>query len=144
VHVRPLSRGDRDRWLELWEGYLRFYREPLPSDVTDATFERLVERRDGLAGLGVEVPDGSLSGFAHLVFHPSTWATAPYCYLEDLFVDRTARGSGAAETLLRAVFDEADRMGAARTYWHTQEFNGAARSLYDSLAHRTSFVVYHR
>ena len=137
-------RSDRDRWLELWAGYLRFYREPLADEVTDATFERLVERRDGFAGLGLEGADGSLSGFAHLIFHPSTWATDPYCYLEDLFVDKRARGSGAAETLLQAVFDEAHRMGAVRTYWHTQEFNGAARSLYDSLAHRTSFVVYER
>jgi len=32
--------------------------------------------------------------------------------------------------------------GAGRLYWHTQEYNGRARSLYDQVAHLTSFVVY--
>jgi hypothetical protein len=42
------------------------------------------------------------------------------------------------------VYEEADRRGAARTYWETQEFNSAARSLYDQVAHRTSFIIYER
>jgi hypothetical protein len=29
-------------------------------------------------------------------------------------------------------------------YWHTQEFNGRARSLYDQVAKRISIVVYER
>ena len=32
--------------------------------------------------------------------------------------------------------------GAGRLYWHTQEYNGRARSLYDQVARPTSFVVY--
>jgi hypothetical protein len=32
--------------------------------------------------------------------------------------------------------------GPASVYWLTQEYNGPARSLYDTVAHRTSFVVY--
>ena len=35
-------------------------------------------------------------------------------------------------------------LGAERVYWHTQEFNGAARSLYDSVGQLTSMVVYER
>ena len=49
---------------------------------------------------------------ANLVFHPSTWSTAPYCYLEDLFVTPSARGTGTARELLDAVFAEAARPGA--------------------------------
>ena len=33
------------------------------------------------------------------------------------------------------------RFGPASVYWLTQEYNAPARSLYDTLAHRTSFVV---
>jgi GNAT superfamily N-acetyltransferase len=55
-----------------------------------------------------------------------------------------ARGPGAARALIEAVYAEADRRGADRTYWETQEFNGPARSLYDVMAHRTSFIIYER
>ena len=47
MHVRRLSSGDHATWLELWDGYLRFYREPLSDEVTEATFARLVEGSDG-------------------------------------------------------------------------------------------------
>jgi hypothetical protein len=32
--------------------------------------------------------------------------------------------------------------GANRLYWHTQQYNGRARSLYDQVAQPTSFIVY--
>jgi GNAT superfamily N-acetyltransferase len=142
--IRPLEEEDFPAWQELWSAYLRFYRAEVSDSVTQATFKRLQQRTDGVAGLVAEAHDGPLLGFAHLVFHPSTWSIAPYCYLEDLFVSPSARGTGAAAALLQAVYAEADRRGASRTYWETQAFNGAARSLYDQVAHPTSFVVYER
>jgi GNAT superfamily N-acetyltransferase len=142
--IRPLAEGDFEAWLPLWRGYLDFYRATLSEDTTTATFERLVKRIDGLTALVADRDDGPLSGFAHLVFHPSTWSRRPYCYLEDLFVSPDARGTSVARELISAVYAEADRRGAARTYWHTQQFNAPARSLYDVLGTPTSFVVYER
>jgi hypothetical protein len=49
-----------------------------------------------------------------------------------------------ARRLIEAVYDFADRSGAASVYWITQEYNAAARSLYDTVAHRTSYVHYQR
>jgi GNAT superfamily N-acetyltransferase len=142
--IRPLQRSDFESWLELWQGYLRFYRAKLPDDVTAATFARLVSDADDLVGLVAEGEEGALLGFAHLVFHPSTWSPDVYCYLEDLFVSRAARGTSTARDLFAAVYEEADRRGAAKTYWQTQQFNGAARSLYDQVGRLTSFIVYER
>ena len=68
----------------------------------------------------------------------------PVCYLEDLFVLPEARGQGVARRLIEAVFAAADETGASTVYWHTQEFNANGRALYDTLAHRTSFIVYQR
>jgi GNAT superfamily N-acetyltransferase len=150
TNVRQLVPGDFDRWLPLWEGYLHFYREDLPEEVTRATFERLCEG-SAMFGLvaeaGAEAEAGAgagLDGIVHALLHPSTWSQAPVCYLEDLFVAPAARGSGAARALIEAVADEATRRGAVKVYWHTQEFNAPARSLYDVLATRVSFVVYER
>jgi GNAT superfamily N-acetyltransferase len=142
--IRSLAAADYAAWEQLWLAYLRFYRADVSNEVTAATFRRLADQTDGMIGLVAVDDQGALVGLAHLVFHPSTWSADPYCYLEDLFVAPAARGTGTAAQLLEAAFAEAHRRGAARTYWETQEFNAPARSLYDKVAHRTSFVVYER
>jgi GNAT superfamily N-acetyltransferase len=141
--IRELTAADFAQWKPLWLAYLRFYRAELTDEVTAATFRRLCDKTGGLIGFVAE-SNGGLTGLAHLVFHSSTWSTEQYCYLEDLFVAPSARGTGTARELLDAVFAEAQRRSATRTYWETQEFNAPARSLYDQVAHRTSFVVYER
>lgn len=142
--IRYVSREDWNGWRILWEGYLRFYREELAEEVSRHTFERLCDQRDNMFGLVAETDDGELVGIANALVHPTTWSRAGYCYLEDLFVARESRGSGSGRALVEAVVAEARRRGAVKVYWHTQEFNGPARSLYDLLAKRVSFVVYER
>jgi GNAT superfamily N-acetyltransferase len=141
--VRPLEPRDFEAWLGLWNGYNSFYRNEVAAEVTENTFRRLHEGADGFFGLVAE-HDGGLVGLAHAIFHPSTWTTRSYCYLEDLFVSRAHRGSGAARALIEGIYAEVDRRGADSVYWHTQSNNAPARSLYDQVARPTSFVVYER
>ncbi len=140
--MRRLELRDRERWLELWAGYLRFYREEVSDEATAFTFERLCDARDGLLGLVATDAEDRPIGFAHLVFHPATWSVEGYCYLEDLYVDPAARGGRVSRALFDAVFAAARERGAEKTYWHTQQFNGAARSLYDTVGKLTSLVMY--
>ena len=142
--IRLVEAADYDAWSRLWQGYLDFYRADVPVTTTAKTFGRLVGQSDGMVGLVAVGAGDELLGLVNLVFHPSTWSETTYCYLEDLFVSRSARGTGTAEELIRATYAEADRRGATRTYWQTQQFNGAARSLYDTVAHPTSSIVYER
>jgi hypothetical protein len=44
--------------------------------------------------------------------------------------------------LIEAAKHESSERGAETLYWHTQQYNGAARSLYDQVARPTSFIVY--
>ena len=141
--IRTIHDADLDAWLSLWHGYNDFYRNEPAEEVTQTTFRRLCENSDGFYGLVAE-NDKGLVGLAHVVFHPATWTTGTYCYLEDLYVSREGRGSAAGRLLIEGVYAEADRRGADRVYWHTQQYNGPARSLYDAVAHATSFVVYQR
>jgi GNAT superfamily N-acetyltransferase len=141
--IRPLAAEDRRTWEPLWHGYLEFYRAALAPDVTERTWEALIDPTSPVHGLVAE-QDGQLVGLAHLILHPTTWATRPTCYLEDLYVAKPWRGRNIARRLIKAVYAFADESRAATVYWHTQEYNAAARSLYDTLAHRTSFVVYER
>jgi GNAT superfamily N-acetyltransferase len=142
--VRALEQGDRQVWQPLWDAYNAFYRHTSPPEVTEATFSRLCAQADGLFGLVAVDDSEQLVGLAHAVLHPSTWTTASYCYLEDLFVARQARGGDVGQALIEAVYAEADARGAVRVYWHTQQYNAPARSLYDEVANPTSFIVYER
>jgi GNAT superfamily N-acetyltransferase len=142
IEVRPLRAEDRERWVELWSGYLSFYRANLSDEVTESSFARLCAGDAGMVGLVAVGPDDVPIGLAHLVFHPATWSTVSSCYLEDLFVDRRQRGGDVARALFDAVYARARAAGADRVYWHTQQFNGPARSLYDTVGRLTSFVVY--
>jgi GNAT superfamily N-acetyltransferase len=144
VEIRPLQLADRAAWQPLWDGYLRFYRQQLQPAVTESTFARLCEQENGMFGLVAVDATDALAGFAHAIVHPSTWSTTSSCYLEDLFVDPAARGTGAGRLLIEATAAAAREHGSERLYWHTQQFNGPARSLYDEVAQLTSFVVYER
>lgn len=68
----------------------------------------------------------------------------PRCYLEDLFVAETARGSRAGRVLIEAVYGAADARGADQVYWLTEEANHTARALYDKAARQTPFIKYQR
>ena len=140
--IRALREDDWDDWRALWGGYLAFYRAELPDAVSRATFDRLCAGEEGMFGLLALDDSGRGIGMANSVVHASTWSRRPKCYLEDLFVAPSARGKDVGRRLLEAVQQEAKARGAGRVYWHTQQYNGRARSLYDQVGHPTSFVVY--
>ena len=140
--IRALCSDDWDDWRALWGGYLAFYRAELPEETSGATFERLCAGADGMFGLLALDDLGNGIGMANCVVHASTWSRQPKCYLEDLFVDPAARGLDVGRALLEAVKEAASARGADPVYWHTQQYNGRARSLYDQVGRPTSFVVY--
>jgi GNAT superfamily N-acetyltransferase len=144
TRIRELRPEDRAIWNELWAGYLHFYRAEVAAEVTEQTFARMTERRDGCFGLAAEAGDGALAGFAHCVLHPTTWSWGGTCYLEDLYVDPGHRATGAGRALIVAAGEQARAAGAETLYWHTQAFNAPARSLYDTVARLTSHVHYER
>ena len=63
-------------------------------------------------------------------------------FLDDLFVDPPARGSGAAHALIEAVEAVARARGWLTVRWITADDNYRARGLYDKLATRTMWVTY--
>ena len=141
ISVRPLKAEDKSRWLELWDGYLTFYETSLSNEQTELTWKRLMDSNYGVFGLMAE-KDGAMVGITHFMFRPSTWAPKDYCYLEDLFVDPTVRGSGAGRALINRVIELAKEHGAGRVYWTTKESNAQARILYDSFIKVSEFVQY--
>jgi ribosomal protein S18 acetylase RimI-like enzyme len=141
--IRPLQAADRERWHELWRGYLQFYKYDLPADLTDLTWRRLLDPAHPFQGLAA-LDSERIAGIVHFHVHASTWARVGYCYLEDLFVDPACRGKGLGRTLIEAVYRAADEQGIERVYWHTENTNERAQQLYRQVAELTPFVQYRR
>jgi len=85
-----------------------------------------------------------LVGLTHYLFHRSTTAIGPVCYLQDLFTSADARGKGVGRALVEAVYERAKDAGATRVYWQTHETNQAAQSLYERIAEKSGFIVYRK
>lgn len=143
VVIRLAQAKDEARWRKLWAGYLKFYRASVPEDVTANTWASILNPKSNIDALVAE-KDDEVIGICNYLFHDSTWSTKPICYLQDLYVDPEKRGGGAAKALILACEEKAKEKGAFRVYWQTQEYNGAARSLYDTITPRSSFIVYRK
>ncbi len=145
VTIRPIERRDYAQWLPLWHGYNAFYGRAgdtaLPDEVIHVTWERFFDASEPVHAL-VAVQAGELIGLTHYLYHRSTIGIAPVCYLQDLFTAEAARGKGAGQALIEAVYAEARKAGAGRVYWQTHETNLTAQRLYDKVAERSGFIVY--
>jgi GNAT superfamily N-acetyltransferase len=145
VRIRPLEPKDKDAWRKLFLGYIEFYKSSVADDVVEETWRRLLSGEEHVHR-GIVAVDASdmPTGLAHYIFHRSTWSKTWYCYLEDLFVRPDIRAGGVGKALIEAVYAEADKRQATRTYWSTQEFNYRARGLYDKMATKSPFLQYRR
>lgn len=144
VIIRPLRATDEADWRRLWTGYLDYYETTVPEVVYATTFARLVgEDPQDFNGLIAEV-DGRAMGLAHYLFHRHCWKVENVCYLQDLYVDPAARGTGLGRVLIEAVYAAADANGTPAVYWMTQHFNEAGRRLYDRIGKLTPFIRYSR
>jgi GNAT superfamily N-acetyltransferase len=140
IEISPLRPSERGRWNELWSAYQRFYEVDLPAEVSESSWQRIHAGR--IHGLGARDSTGRLIGIAHFLYHEDSWSTAPACYLQDLYVDETARGSGCGRALIEAVNAAARAAAANGPYWLTHESNTVARRLYDRLARHQGFLQY--
>lgn len=77
--------------------------------------------------------DGAPVGFALWFYNYSTFRGRHGIYLEDLFVDPTARGSGAGKALLAGLARRCVAEGLGRLEWAVLDWNAPAIGFYDSL-----------
>ncbi len=142
--IRPLRSVDEADWRRLWTAYLEFYEASVPEEVYCTTFARLLggDPHD-FHGLVAE-QGGRIVGLTHYLFHRHCWRVENVIYLQDLYVDPSARGTGAGRALIEAVYAAGDAAGCPSVYWMTQDFNETARNLYDRVAKLTPFIKYQR
>ena len=106
IDIREVSQQDKAQWLQLWEGYTRFYGSPQPTEVTEYTWQRMLDAASPMLGR-FAVVDGNVVGFAICILHEGTWVKTPICYLEDLFVSEDVRGKHIGKQLIEYVQQQA-------------------------------------
>jgi GNAT superfamily N-acetyltransferase len=143
ILITAFRPDDRDRWAELWRGYLDFYQTVLPAEIYQHTWRRLMTPGP-IYGFGARLggEDAPLVGITHYLFHDHAWSTKQTCYLGDLFVDPGVRGAGCGRALIERVAEVARERDCLRLYWTTKEANATARLLYDRLAKFNGFIRY--
>ena len=141
--VRPLRPDERGAWEPLWQAYLTFYESSVTPETTDILWMRLHDDAEPMYVFGAFL-DERLVGIVQYLFHRSCWTIGDYCYLQDLYVSKTARGRGVGRALIEAVEHAAREKGASRVHWLTKEDNHTARALYDKLADRSGFIQYRK
>jgi GNAT superfamily N-acetyltransferase len=143
--VRPVAPTDLAQWRPLWDGYNAFYGRSGPTalaeEITRTTWARFFDAYEPMHALVAE-HEGRLVGLVHYLFHRSTVAIGPNCYLQDLFTDAALRGQGVGRALIAAVAERARAGGASRVYWMTHETNTPAMRLYDQVAEKPGFLIY--
>jgi len=102
IEVQQVSEAHKEGWLAMWQGYLTFYKEDLPAEQTELTWQRLLDPAFNMHGF-VAIHDGLVVGLTNYSWTNSSWDVAPNIYLEDLFVDENLRGGGIGRSLIDAV-----------------------------------------
>ncbi|MNZ66021.1 Acetyltransferase (GNAT) family protein [compost metagenome] len=143
IEIRPVTADDHAAWLQLWQGYQRFYNTEINEETSAVTWQRFLDPAEPMhAALAWQ--DGQAVGMVHWIFHRSTWTVGDYCYLQDLFVAKGLRGGGVGRKLIEHVYAEASAHGASRVHWLTHETNATAMLLYERIAQRSGFVQYRK
>jgi GNAT superfamily N-acetyltransferase len=150
VVVRPVEAQDRSAWERLFAAYGEFYETSFGPDVLSAVWEWLMDDTHEVSALvAVAEPiaggtSAQVVGFAHYRRQADTFTAASGWFLDDLYVDPSARGTGTATALIDAVAERAADNGGGTLRWITAENNTTAQRVYDRVAERSTWVTYER
>jgi GNAT superfamily N-acetyltransferase len=140
--IRPPEPHDRDDWSRLYAGYAAFYGVDQTPAMRDRVWHWIHDHEHEVECFVAESDDGRLVGLTHFRPFARPLAASIGGFLDDLFVEPDARGTGAARALIEAVADTGRQRGWTLIRWITAEDNARARALYDKLADATHWKTY--
>lgn len=142
ISIRPLAHADRSGWDSLFSGYAAFYGVFQTPEMRDRVWGWIFDPTHPVEALVAETAEGALAGLAHFRAMPSPLRATEMGFLDDLFVDPTARGARVGEALIAALEQIAVERGWPAIRWMTADDNYRARSLYDRVARKTLWNLY--
>lgn len=141
-NIRPLQAKDKERWTELYAAYARFYNSTQNGDMREQVWSWLMDEANELQGLVATDKKKNVVGIAHYRPFLRPLAASKGAFLDDLFVDPSHRGTGAAEGLIDEIKRLALENGWSIVRWVTADNNYRARAVYDRMARKTDWLTY--
>ena len=126
--IRLAGPEDADTVAGLLSAFRDWWGSATPPDETFRTTTAKL-----LADPNTEFLLADTSGLAQLRYRLSAWTGVEDCWLEDLFVHESARGTGLGKALTEACFERARARGCRRIELDVNESNTSAIRLYASL-----------
>jgi GNAT superfamily N-acetyltransferase len=144
IIVRAPKPDDRTDWDRMWSANCAHFGASMTEAHNRELWRRIMEPDHPVCALVCSPSDheGTLLGLAHYVLHPHTFSSKMVCYLEDLWVEPSARRAGIGRAFVDALVALGKEQDWRRIYWHTETDNVTARSLYDRFAKATNYVRY--
>lgn len=145
--VRHVRDDEFDAWTRLFRGYADFYNWPTTDEHQRQIWQWIHEDHRVEALVAVRVDEagtetGKPEGLAHLREWVRPLRGAVCGYLDDLYVEPSVRGSGAVDALFTEMRRIANERGWAIVRWTTADDNYRARTAYDKVATRTTWITY--
>jgi ribosomal protein S18 acetylase RimI-like enzyme len=133
TEISRVTQGDLNELLPLMRAYCDFYEVDPPDDALLTLSRALIAdpAREGVQLIARS--NGEAVGFATIYWSWATTIAARIGVMNDLYVAPTARGSGAADELIRACVEECRQHSAAELTWQTAKDNERAQRVYDRI-----------
>jgi GNAT superfamily N-acetyltransferase len=134
--IREAAPADVPDILRLVHELAAYEREPDAVETTESMLTAALFGPAPSASCHVAELDGAVVGFALWYVTFSTWKGRPGLWLEDLFVQPGARGTGLGKALLKRLAAVCVERGYARFEWWVLDWNVDAQGFYRSVGAR--------
>ena len=142
IELRPVVSGDKQRWRELMLAYAAFYEVEVSDEGLAATWGWIEDEKENFWCTLASDSTGQVIGFTQYQLMHRSLSGSLVCYLSDLYVQPDTRGGGVGRALIDHVFEFARSNNVSNVRWLTQDFNAAARKLYDTYGEKSDFILY--
>jgi ribosomal protein S18 acetylase RimI-like enzyme len=138
----PVSPRRYGAWRAHYLRYAAALGEHANDTVAETVWSWLLARTHGVEGILAIGQDDELVGFVHFRPFPRTLDGNEACFLDDVWVTESHRGTALAEALIDRVRAIARERGWTHVRWVTDARNARARALYDRIAEDARLVTY--
>jgi GNAT superfamily N-acetyltransferase len=128
--VRVATEEDAADVARLMIGFRDWWHRSEPDDAAFATGVRRVLADPNSDFLLAGDPP---MGVCQLRYRYAIWTESEDCWLEDIYVEESARGAGLGRELIETAFERARERGCRRMELDVNEANAGALRLYESL-----------
>ena len=142
LELRLVAASDKQRWRELMKSYAEFYKVEVDDKALAATWKWIEDTEEEFWCTLAADNAGEVVGFTQYQLMHRSLSGSRVCYLSDLYVEPAIRGGGVGRALIDHVFQFARSNDIPNVRWLTQDYNTAARKLYDTYGEKSDFILY--